>query len=227
MPDGNALDDLVVILDLDGTLVDSAPDLAAAMNIVLEQEGLAAIPLNKVRHLVGHGARALLEKAFAIHGLAEQSPEKMEACLSRFLAHYTAHIADQTRPFPGAEDMLETFSMRGAKLAICTNKREELTYPLLRGLKLIDHFDVVICRDTLPVYKPDPAPLLACVSRSGASRGVMIGDTDTDLHAAMAARMPCLIARFGYGRHEEMDTKKARFFDHFEEVPDLVLKVLK
>lgn len=219
------LADTVVIFDLDGTLVDSAPDLAAAMNHVLDLEGHPPLALDTVRSLVGHGARALLVRGFAEYD-REIAAEEMERHIDVFIDHYRDHIADQSHPFNGCEAVLRRLKGDGAKLAVCTNKREELGHALLKATDLNGYFDTIVCRDTLPVYKPAPEPLLACVERTGASRGIMIGDTTTDLNAAIAAGMPCLIASFGYGRFDEAEKKKAGWFDAFADLPDLVMSSL-
>ncbi|WP_306252934.1 HAD-IA family hydrolase [Parvularcula sp. IMCC14364] len=224
MPDIAAPRNTVIIFDLDGTLVDSAPDLSGAMNHVLEAEGHDAIPAQDVRHLVGHGAKALLEAGLARHGITA-SEEEMAALIERFIAHYKVHLTDSTVPFRHVGKTLEHLAEGGFPLAVCTNKREELALPLLEDLKLTSFFDCIICRDSLPSYKPDPLPLLTCAERTGASRGVMVGDTMTDLTAAIAADMPCLIASFGYGTFTETEIKKARQFDDFDEIPGIISEI--
>ncbi|GGD08087.1 HAD-IA family hydrolase [Aquisalinus flavus] len=214
--------DMVVIFDLDGTLVDSAPDLANAMNHVLALEGHPPLPLEKVRGLVGNGARALLERGFAEYDPAGIAEEEMQRHIGRFIDWYVDHIADESRPFPGCESMLDALAANGAALAVCTNKTEKLGFALLDATGLTDRFDTIICRDTLATYKPAPEPLLECVNRTGRGRGVMIGDTMTDLSAALSAGMPCLIASFGYGRFTDEQKKKAGWFDAFDALPGLL-----
>ncbi len=226
MPEPFPFSDTVVIFDLDGTLVDSAPDLAAAMNVVLQSEGYGPLPAAEVRQLVGHGARALLVDGFAAHGITDLPEQQLQTHVDQFIDYYKIHLADQSRPFSGCTRTLAQLKKSGASLAVCTNKSEELTYPLLQALDLEGCFDCIICRDTLPVCKPDPAPLLCCLRRTGMHRGIMIGDTITDLNAALAAEMPCLIATFGYGSFDEADIKKARQFQKFEELPSLISEIL-
>ena len=220
------LEETVVIFDLDGTLIDSAPDLTAAMNVVLQSEGHAPLAPENVRHLVGHGARALLTRGFAASGVDTVSEAEMQLYIGMFIDYYKDHIADQSRPFAGCEETLQQLQAEGARLAVCTNKREELTYPLLDAFDLTSYFGSIICRDTLPVYKPDPAPVRACIERTNSSFGIMVGDTTTDLEAALRAEIPCLIAEFGYGTFSEEDMKKARPFSAFAEIPGLVQKIL-
>ena len=216
------LDDLVVIFDLDGTLVDSAPDLAGAMNAVLRAEGLAPVPSEDVRPLVGDGARALLVRGFAENDRVFPEGEAGDALVARFLAHYAAHLTDGTRPFPGAEAALGRLAGAGASLAVCTNKPERLTWPLLDGLGLTPWFAVVLGRDSLPQHKPDALPLLTISERTGRRRGVMVGDTATDRDAARAANMPFLLARFGYGPDDLALRDDEQRFEGFEALFDLI-----
>lgn len=192
------LSDIVVIFDLDGTLVDSAPDLTDAMNAVLAQEGMAPLPEATVRHLVGEGARALLVRGFAEHGRDFPSGAAGEALVARYLDHYSGHLTARSFVFEGAEACLDRLTAAGAALAVCTNKVERLALPVLEGLGLLGRFEVVLGRDSLERHKPAPAPLREIARRTG-RRGVMVGDTATDMDAARAAGMPALLATFGYG----------------------------
>ena len=216
------LSDLVVIFDLDGTLVDSAPDLTAAMNAVLAAEGLPALDAASVRHLVGDGARALLRRGHEAAGRAFPEGAAGDALVERFLTHYRAHLADETRPFPGAEGCLDRLSAAGAALAVCTNKPHALAVGVLERLGLTDRFAVVLGRDSLPRFKPDPAPLLAILARTGRARGAMIGDTMTDVAAARAAGMPLFYARHGYGPDDAPLLDDEQRFEGFEALFDLI-----
>ena len=193
------LSELCVIFDLDGTLVDSGPDLTAAMNAVLAEEGLPELAEATVRHLVGDGARALLRRGYAADGQAFPDGAAGDALVERFIEHYRARLTDRTRPFPGAEACLDRLAGAGAALAVCTNKPHDLAVGVLEGLGLMGRFAEVLGRDSLPACKPDPAPLLEILRRTGRARGVMIGDTMTDVAAARAAGMPVMLATFGYG----------------------------
>ncbi len=216
------LSQFVVIFDLDGTLVDSAPDLTATLNVILQAQGLWAVPPEKVRGMVGHGARALLRAGFAYQEKTFPEDERGDAMLEAFVDYYRDHIADHSAPFPGCEATLERLATAGATLAVCTNKLEALAFPLLEMLSLRDHFQVILGRDSLPTYKPDPAPLLEILRRTNRPHGIMIGDTDTDRGAARAAGMRCAIASFGYGNTENLDPKREQRFDHFEALPQLI-----
>lgn len=208
-----------VIFDLDGTLIDTAADLAASMNHVLEGAGRAPVPLDRVRHLVGHGGRAMLDKGFRENGGAP--PDDLGPHLAVFLEHYLAHIADQSRPFPGAIEALDALEADGAAIAICTNKREAWARALFEALGLSHRFASVIGADTVGVAKPDPRPVLAALQGSGRAKGVFVGDSDTDIRAAKAAGMPCIAALFGYGPLE-LSGEAFAVFSAFAEAPGLI-----
>lgn len=219
------LGDLVAIFDLDGTLVDSAPDLTAALNHVLEKRGLARVDPATVRPMVGHGAKALLVSGLGMQGHDFDEGEEGEAMVADFLDYYRAHIVDGSTLFPGVTACLDALEARGAALAVCTNKLESLALPVLKELGVLDRFDPVICRDSLPEYKPSPLPLQEILARTGRARGVMIGDTMTDVKAARAAGLPLFFADFGYGEFDgPLETKEQRF-DGFEALPGHILTV--
>ena len=219
------LSGLVVIFDLDGTLVDSAPDLAGAMNAVLRAEGLRPLAPAVVRPLVGDGARALLRRGYAENERAFPDGAAGDALVGAFLEHYAAHLADETRAFPGAEDALDALAAAGAALAVCTNKPERLTHPLLDRLGLAARFEIVLGRDSLARCKPDPLPLLTIRARTGRARGVMVGDTATDRDAARAADMAFLHARFGYGPADLPLSNAEQRFEGFEALFDRIAEV--
>lgn len=213
------LSGVAVIFDLDGTLIDTAADLAASMNHVLERAGRAPVPLDRVRHLVGHGARAMLDKGFRENGGA--APAHFDPYLAQFLEHYLAHIADQSRPFPGALEALDALEADGAAIAICTNKREAWARALFDALGLSHRFAAVIGADTVGAAKPDPRPVFAALAGAGRAKGVFVGDSDTDILAAKAAGMPCVAALFGYGPLSFAGEAVAAF-STFAEAPDLI-----
>lgn len=219
------LSDLVVIFDLDGTLVDSAPDLTEAMNAILTREGLSPLPAGEVRHLVGEGARALLERGFAENGRAFPQGSAGDRLVSDYIDHYEDHIADSSFVFEGCDACLEALARAGATLAVCTNKVERLAFPLLRALGLLSRFEIVLGRDSLAAHKPDPAPLQEILRRSGRSRGVMVGDTLTDLLAGRRAGMPVLLAEFGYGTEDiPLETSEQRFAD-YEALFEMIIRI--
>ena len=188
-----------IAFDLDGTLVETAPDLVGALNVVLVEQGMAPAPLTAVRQLVGHGVRGLLTRAYAMAGLTI-TEARIDELRPRFIEIYRARIAEESRPYPGCLESLADLRARGAKLAVCTNKPEGLARQLLDALDMTGLFDAIIGGDTLPVQKPDPAPLLAAVARAGGdpARAIMVGDASPDVGAAKAAGMPCILFSFGY-----------------------------
>jgi phosphoglycolate phosphatase len=186
----------VVAFDLDGTLADTAPDLAEGLNHALVALGRAPVPAESVRHLVGHGGRALLRRGLTASG--ESREELVELGYPIFLEHYAAHICDGTRLFPGIGEALDDLERRGAVLAVCTNKSEALTGKLLDALGLGGRFAAVVGGDTLPVRKPDPAPLLEAIARAGGGRAVLVGDSIVDADTARAAGVPFVAVSFGF-----------------------------
>jgi len=188
-----------VAFDLDGTLVDTAPDLIGALNVVLAEQGVSPAPVSAVRLLVGHGVMGMLRRAYQLAGLTI-TDEDIAALRPRFIAVYADRIALESRPFPGCLEALAALAARGAKLAVCTNKPAALTHALLEQLDLTRHFNAVIGGDELLVQKPDPAMLLEVIRRAGGdpARAVMVGDASPDVGAAKAAGVPCIVLTFGY-----------------------------
>lgn len=187
-----------LIFDLDGTLVDTAPDITAALDHVLAAYGRAPLGVEPVRHMVGDGARALVERGFAATG--GPPPDGMEAALERFLAYYRGHIADLGRPFPGVVEQIRAARASGCRIAVCTNKLTGLTGQLLSALSLDELVDATVCGDTLPTRKPDPAMVQECLRRMEVAAGdaVMLGDSYNDVAAARAAGVPVVVVTFGY-----------------------------
>ncbi|NWG70112.1 MAG: HAD-IA family hydrolase [Parvularculaceae bacterium] len=218
------LSDCCVLFDLDGTLIDTAGDLAAAMNHALMKAGRRAVPPERVRALVGHGARAMLVRGFQETG-GEVSATEMDAHVETFLDYYLAHIADRSRPFPLVVDAIAELAGAGAAIAVCTNKRERPARLLIDALGLSDRFDAIVGMDTIGIAKPDPAPALHCLKLAGRRRGVFIGDSDTDIRTASAAGMPCLAATFGYGPLTLAGNAFAAFHS-YSGVPALVRQAL-
>ncbi|HLZ78043.1 MAG TPA: phosphoglycolate phosphatase, partial [Sphingomonas sp.] len=186
-----------VVFDLDGTLADTAPDLTAALNHALGAFGRPPVPAEDVRHMVGHGVRALLRNGLTATG--ECTEELIDKGFPIFFHYYEAHIADHTRPFPGVEEALAALEADGVKIAICTNKLEALTHELLAALGWDGRFAAVIGGDTLPVRKPDPAPLFEAIKRAGGDGpAAFVGDSITDADTARAAQLPCVALSFGF-----------------------------
>lgn len=208
-----------VFFDLDGTLVDTAEDLAASMNHALKEAGLPPAPPGDVRHLVGFGARRMLMRGFELVSGAAPDEAALDRGLEAFLAHYADNIAVHSRPFEGAVELIRDLRGKGVATAVCTNKREAMSRLLLDGLGVSNLFDAVVGADTAAAPKPDPAPVHLCMKLTGASRAVFIGDSDTDIKAAKAAGMPCLAALFGYGPLTMMSEAAGGFASYAEAGP--------
>ena len=204
----------VVAFDLDGTLADTAPDLTAALNHSLTMLGRATVPEESVRHMVGHGARALLEKGLAATGT--MTPELVEQGFPIFLDFYGAHIADHSRPFPGLERALDELAAMDVKLAVCTNKLESLSHDLIAAFGWQGRFASLVGGDTLPVRKPDPAPLFEAIARAGGGRAAFIGDSITDTDTARNAGLPCVAVTFGFSDRPHDQLGATALIDHFD-----------
>jgi phosphoglycolate phosphatase len=186
----------VVAFDLDGTLADTAADLGAALNHTLAALGRATVPPDSVRFLIGFGGRALLRRGLAATGAA--SEELVERGYPIFLDYYGDHICDGTTFYPGIGEALDALEAAGAALAVCTNKAEALSSKLLAALGWRGRFAALVGGDTLPVRKPDPAPLLEAIARAGGGRAVLVGDSITDADTARAAGVPFVAVSFGF-----------------------------
>ncbi len=193
------LEGWTIAFDLDGTLVDSAPDLVGTLNRMLVEEGLPPVPMSSAQTLIGSGARALLVHGFEAAG-APVERAKSEELFERFLIDYTAHIADGSHPFDGVVETLERLKTRGAILVVATNKRSDLSELLLDKLDLTRHFAAVVGPDRVSARKPSGAHLKEAVLKAGGdpARAVMVGDAAPDAEAAKDAGMPCILTTFGY-----------------------------
>lgn len=216
----------VLVFDLDGTLVSSMEDLCTALNTVLAEAGYNEIPQENVRDMVGMGARVLLQRGLEANGVDWRSID-LDALFDRFLVHYEAHIADQTRPFEGVLAALEAFRDQGWKLAVCTNKIERLTRPLLEALDMTGHFDAIVGGDTFGKPKPDAGPVLGAIDLAGgtAEGAIMIGDSVTDIDAARAAGIPVIAVDFGYTPVPVTELGPDIVISHFDELPAAVEKL--
>jgi phosphoglycolate phosphatase len=190
----------VAVFDLDGTLIDSAPDLRVAVNKLLVQEGRRPLSLNEVIGMIGDGAAKLVERAFDATG--DSGSAGATALLTgQFLKLYEGHATDLTRPYPGVPDTLAQLREQQWVLGICTNKPEKATNEILRELDLARYFGAVLGDDSIAgVRKPDPRLLLAVIERLGESpaEAVMVGDNANDVHVARAAGIPVIVRAGGY-----------------------------
>ncbi len=208
-----------VVFDLDGTLVETAPDLCRALNHALAAAGRPPLPLDDVRLMVGEGARTLVQRGLAAAG-DEPAEDEIESAVEALLATYWDHVADESAPFPGVVEVLEAFASAGTKMAVCTNKPIRLTEKLLRELDLRRWFDAVLGGDSLPVRKPHARHLLAALDLIGVSpgRAVMIGDSVNDVKLARNAGVPVVVVSFGYTVIPPRDLGADAVIDSFAEL---------
>jgi phosphoglycolate phosphatase len=213
----------IVIFDLDGTLVDTAPDLINALNFVLDREGLPPVPLHSARNMIGAGSRKLIERGLELEGRSA-TPADVDRLTSDFIEHYAAHIADESRPFPGLESALDDLATRGYRFAVCTNKLEWLSKLLLDRLGLASRFSAICGADTFGVSKPDPAILRQTIARAGGqlSAAIMVGDAGPDIGVARRAGIPVIGVEFGYTEVPIADLKPDRVIAHMGELPATV-----
>ncbi|KCZ59420.1 HAD-IA family hydrolase [Hyphomonas chukchiensis] len=192
-------DGWTIVFDLDGTLVNTAPDLLDALNHVLVEGGLKPVDLPTISTMIGHGAKAMIVKGMAAQG-AEPDADRMDALFDQFLAYYEDHIAVGSRPFENALDALQTLTHEGAILAVCTNKRQRSTDRLLDALQISENFAAIVGADSVPDRKPHGDHILLTVDRAGGkrSRAIMVGDSRTDERAARNAGLPFVFVPFGY-----------------------------
>ncbi|MCH9808055.1 MAG: phosphoglycolate phosphatase [Alphaproteobacteria bacterium] len=191
--------DMTIVFDLDGTLIDTAPDLVDATNHVLAALKLSAVPETDLRNWISFGARRMITEALFHHGQTLTDPQ-VDDLLAQFLDYYEANIANRSRPYPGIVDAIDQLLDQGATLAVCTNKREALSLSLLNELDLTSRFAAIAGRDTFPVFKPDPEHLLGTIrlANGDPARAIMVGDSATDIATAKAARIPVIAVSFGY-----------------------------
>lgn len=210
------MQDLTVVFDLDGTLVDTAPDLVGATNHALAGLGLPAVSEHLLRPWISFGARRMIVEALA-HSESPRPDAEVDRLLDLFLGYYQANIARESRPFPGALDAIAALTEAGARLAVCTNKRESLSRALLSALDLDRHFHGLAGRDTFPVCKPHPEHLLGAIRLAGGdpARALMVGDSDVDIRTAKAAHVPVVAVSFGYTEIPVTELGPDRVIDHY------------
>lgn len=216
-----------IAFDLDGTLVDTAPDLIGTLNHILTEEGLPALPLGEARPFIGHGARALLQQGFQAAGQTLH-PARLQQLFDRFIPHYRDRIAQESRPFPGCEAALDALVAAGARLCVCTNKPSELSEALLEALCLLPRFAAVIGPDRAPAPKPDAAHLRAAVDAAGGEMGrvILVGDSGADAGAARNAGAGLILVDFGYTEIPARDLSPDILISHFDELPDACVRLL-
>jgi phosphoglycolate phosphatase len=190
---------LTVVFDLDGTLIDTAPDLIDTLNVTLKREGLQPVAYDKARPMIGGGARRMIERALAAE-IGSAANADVDRMFKDFIEYYAAHIADRSRPYPELEETLDHLAASGHRLAVCTNKIEWLAVRLLNTLDIARYFACICGQDTFKVMKPDPEILLGTIRRAGGDPKytVMVGDSGTDISTARNANVPVVAVDFGY-----------------------------
>lgn len=222
-----ALAGATIAFDLDGTLVDTAPDLIGTLNVLLKAEGLPALPIDEARPFIGRGAKWMIERGFTAAG-ATLDEARAPELFDRFIAHYRAHIADESQPFPGCLDALEGLRAAGARLCVCTNKRTDLSVQLLDALGMTELFAAVVGVDKAPAIKPDPRHLTTAIHAAGGlmDRAIMVGDAATDAGAARAAGAPLVLVSFGYTEIPAQELAPDRLIHHYDELADACSSLL-
>ncbi|MEZ5997894.1 MAG: HAD hydrolase-like protein [Hyphomonas sp.] len=221
------LDGWTIVFDLDGTLVDTAPDLLGALNHVLEHAGLEPVELSLIATMIGHGARAMIEKGLTHRGVTPEEPV-LDAYFKRFLVYYSQHIAEGSRPFDRAEDVLDALALDGALLAVCTNKKQDLTDQLLQALGLAPRFAAVLGADSVPHRKPDGDHIVRTVIAAGGdpARAIMVGDSRTDERAARNAGLPFIFVPFGYEAESVDEIGADAVITHYSELPSALSRLI-
>jgi len=213
----------IIAFDLDGTLVDTAPDLIAALNYVLDREGLPPLPLKSARNMIGAGARKMIERGLEFAGCT-MTTDDIDRLMKDFVDYYAAHIADASRPFEGLETALDDLEARGFRFAVCTNKLEWLSKLLLDRLDLSQRFAAICGADTFGISKPDPTILRETVKRAGGhlADAIMVGDAGPDIGVARRAGVPVIGVEFGYTDVPIAEFKPDRLIGHMRELPAAV-----
>jgi phosphoglycolate phosphatase len=216
-----------LVFDLDGTLVDTAPDLMRATNHVLATLGRRAISMEEVRSFVGHGAKKLIERGCAATG-EPADPRAIETLYQEFIIYYASHIAVDSRMFDGLLPFLDRCRDSGIALGVCTNKLESLSNQLLGALKIDHYFTAVVGPDTIGIAKPDPRPYYEALRRMNAkdSLSVMIGDSETDILTARAAGVPVIAVPFGYTPKPVSEYGPDKLVTHYGQMWDAVAPFL-
>jgi phosphoglycolate phosphatase len=214
----------LLVFDLDGTLIDTAPDLIDTLNLILRREGLPPVPYDEARNMIGGGARRMIENGLRLDGRAVDNAE-MDRLLADFLGYYGEHVADRSRPFPGLDTALDALAGHGFRFAVCTNKREGLSRLLLEALQMTHRFEAICGPDTFNIYKPDPEILRRTISKAGGAmhRAIMVGDSETDVATARAAGIPIVAVDFGYSEIPVAKLTPDRLISHYDQLVPAVL----
>lgn len=213
-----------LIFDLDGTLVDTAPDLLAATNHVLKKHGRSEVTRAQLLETISYGAREMIKQGFSLTG-EPHGDDLADALFREFIDFYVNNLSVNSKPFPGCLSFLETAKAKGFKLAVCTNKLEAMARQLLSELKMDHLFEGIVGQDTAGVPKPDPAPFHAAVRscRTSTATAVMVGDSKTDVRTAKAASVPALVCSFGYTDTPVKDLAADLVFHHYDELATIFI----
>ena len=213
----------VILFDLDGTLVDTAPDLIATLNHLLAEENCPPAPEALMRTMISLGARAMIVKGFEL-AQNPKTDEQLDRLFERFIAYYSDHIAVNSCPFPGVIELLDQLIARGTPLGVCTNKRADLSNQLLKSLDMDHYFNAVIGVDTLAFKKPHPGHILGTIEALGgsSSHAIMIGDSETDIKAAKAANIPVIALDFGYSLEPVANFHPDAIVSHYRDLLPLL-----
>jgi phosphoglycolate phosphatase len=216
-----------IVFDLDGTLIDTAPDLIDTLNAVFAREGLPSVPYKIARNLIGGGARMMIARRIEAERGAV-APARIEQMFDDFIAHYSEHIADRSRPFLGLTDALDTLEADGYRFAVCTNKLERLSVLLLEKLNLTHRFAAICGQDTFGIQKPDPEMLRRTVLAAGGNltHAIMIGDSATDIRTARAAGIPVIAVDFGYSERPIVEFGPDLIISHFAQLRAAIAAIL-
>ncbi|MES2042245.1 MAG: phosphoglycolate phosphatase [Pseudomonadota bacterium] len=185
-----------IVFDLDGTLADTAPDIAAALNHALAQVGRQILTLDAVRSMVGHGGKVLVQRGLAATGGADELT--LATAYAAMIAYYETHVCEHSQPYPGVVAALDALRDQGVALAVCTNKPEHLARGVVDVLGWRSRFAAIVGGDTLAATKPDPAMLHLVIEQAGGGPAAMVGDSIIDVQTARAAGLPCAAVSFGY-----------------------------
>jgi len=208
-----------IVFDLDGTLIDTAPDLLASLNHCLAGESMEPVDASELRRFVGMGARVMIQRAFAA-GQRDLDEATLARLMETFLDHYTAGMPGQSAPYPGLLATLDRFEARGYGMAICTNKLERLSQALLDKLELSPRFAAICGADTFAFRKPDPRHLVETIAKAGGNpaHALMVGDSRTDIDTAKAAGIPVVAVDFGYTDRHVREFEPSHIISHYDEL---------
>ena len=217
----------IIAFDLDGTLVDTAPDLIDTLNAVFAEKGVPELAFDAARDMIGGGVKVLLERGLSAQGQVVTS-EELDDLYDDYLQRYAARVADRSRPFPGVEAALDKLAALGYRFAVCTNKLEWLSVRLLDALGLSARFEAICGQDTFGIQKPDPEMLRRTITKAGGdpAYAIMVGDSATDVNTARAARLPVVAVDFGYTEIPVQLLGPDRIISHFDALPKVITELV-